>query len=577
MTNKTSNETALINPAPWQSIPQMFEENCQRYGQRTAVIDGAVTMTYQQLASEVQRCAEAMSALGVNKNDPICIWAPNSWQWICCAFACWQLGAIVIPISSRLKAREVGPVLSRTNARLLFTVGDCAGVDLPKLLAESYGEHASRPFESFSKLEKVVIFDQQSQVKSCVDYAAFIATSASKPSSMSANSAASLQPLGEDLCEILFTSGTTGEPKGVMLNHQQIIQAYWDWSDLGGLAESDCFLVIPPFSHGFGINAGIVACAMRGMCHIVVDFFNPATAMNLIEQYQVSVMSGPPALFAALAQQVVARSSASTEESSTKESQAEKNSLRVAYVGAAHVPEEMIRSIKEDLGVDRVINAYGLIEGCVVSMTRAEDSNTVISQSVGRALPNVDLKIVDDHGRTLAAANLAQVQANEVQAGEIWIKSYGVMQGYYQAPSLTADAITDDGWLRTGDIGVLDDNANLTIVGRKKEMFICNGFNVFPAEVEDLLLQYPSIAQAAVVGIDHTEKGEVGMAFVVVKSEQSVDEPALLVWLKENSASYKVPARITVVTDFPLNANGKVLKNELKLLAEQRFNAVEQS
>lgn len=538
--------TRLDNPAPWQTIPQMLRDSCERYQNRTAVIDGDTALSYAQLDAAIAQCTEALSRHGVDAGEPVCIWAPNSWQWIACAFACWNLGAIVVPVSSRLKAREVGPVLQRSGARLLFSVSDCGGVDLPQLLAARYGRHDERPLAQVSTLQQVVCFDRPSALAHCVVYDDFL---------LSAGEGVEQQPVsvtGDMLAEILFTSGTTGEPKGVMLNQGQVLQSYWDWSDLGGLNERDHFLVIPPFSHGFGINAGILACVMRGMTHVVVDFFDPEAVLELIAEHTISVMSGPPALFMALARKL-----------QEAEDSQRYSTLRVAYVGAAHVPEDTIATMQSTLGIQRVINAYGLIEGCVVSMTRAEDCNETISSTVGRALPNVEIDIVDDDGQSLSRG----------EPGEVLVRSYGVMQGYYEAPELTAAALTPDNWLHTGDVGVLDDAGNLTLVGRKKEMFICNGFNVYPSEVEDLLLQHEAIAQAAVVGAGHPAKGEVGVAFVVADpSSPSFDEARLMAWARENMAAYKVPLRILAVEQLPLNANGKVCKAELAERAAQHSN-----
>jgi long-subunit acyl-CoA synthetase (AMP-forming) len=230
----------LLNPAPWQSIPQMLQDSCQRYAQRTAVIDGDVTLSYTELGIAIEQCTNAMATNGVSDGDRVCIWAPNGWQWIICAFACWNLGAVVVPISSRLKAREVGPVLQRSGARLLFSVSECGGIDLPELLAIAYGRHNERPLDEVLTLEQVICFDQPSSLARCCSYDVFLEANNSVEH-------VTAPVAGDRLAEILFTSGTTGEPKGVMLNQQQVLQAFWDWSDLGGLNQHDKFMVIPPF------------------------------------------------------------------------------------------------------------------------------------------------------------------------------------------------------------------------------------------------------------------------------------------------------------------------------------------
>ncbi len=526
------------NPCPWQTIPDMLAAANARHSTRTAVVDGAVTLSYQQLSEQVSYFSQALAALGLGKGDSVCIWAPNSWRWIVSALSAWQLGAVVVPISSRLKAMEAGPILQRANTKFLLTVSNCLGDDFPAMLAELYGTHNQRPFSELTQLENVVCLDQKSKSVSCLDFDTLLEAAGAQSEHPQGTT-------GSSLCEILFTSGTTGEPKGVMLSHQQVLQAFWDWSAIGTLNENDRFLVIPPFSHGFGINAGILACIMRGMTHVVVDFFDPNRTLELIESHQITVMSGPPALFATIAQQHGNR---------------QPGKLRVAYVGAAHVPEETIHCMQRDLGIDRVINAYGLIEACVVSMTRQDDSPEIISSSTGRPLPDVRLRIVDTDGRDCAPQD----------PGEILVGGYGVMQGYFNAPELTRDAISSDGWLATGDIGCLDEAGNLRIVGRKKEMFICNGFNVYPAEVEDLLLRHPDIAQVAVIGVNHPEKGEVGNAFVIPRADTTLDLMSIKQWARKNMATYKVPNEIFQVSTFPLNANGKVQKDVLKSMAESQ-------
>lgn len=513
----------LQNPAPWTHIDTMFRDNCQRYAQQCAIVDGKTQLSYRALEQRVNTCAQQMQSNGVTSGDRIAIWAPNSWQWIVSAFASWRLGAVVVPISSRLKAREVLPVLNQANVRLLFTVSSCAGMPLVSQL------------QTFATSEKIGLppihlFDADTNNATSIHFSNADVNNLNTEYRVNTD---------DELCEILFTSGTTGAPKGVMLNHTQVLQAYWDWSDLGGLTHDDTFLVIPPFSHGFGINAGIIACVMRGMTHIVVDVFDADKVLMQIAAHKVSVMSGPPALFSALASEV----------GSTQHSM---NSLRVAYVGAAHVPQETITAMQNTLGINRVINAFGLIEACVVAMTRATDSIATISQTVGQPLPNVEVKICNDAGHT----------QGRNESGEICVQSYGVMQGYYQNPEASRLAFTAEGWLRTGDMGSINNEGQLVINGRKKEMYICNGFNVYPAEVEDLLLQHDNVAQAAVVGIDDAVKGETGIAFVVSNDTNQIKQLSdhLQQWCKDNIASYKCPKHVFLIEALPLNANGKVQK-----------------
>ena len=284
----------------------MLRDCCNRYADQAAIIDGERTIRFTELYGLVRQCASQLQARGLQPGDTVVIWAQNSWQWIVLAFACWQVGGVVVPVSSRHKAMEVAPVLARCRSRWLFASADCLGEDLAATLDS----------ETLANLEQVFALNGSSSLAGVTPFDALLESSSD-----------SLEPADADsLCQILFTSGTTGQPKGVMLGSAQLLQAYWDWSAEGGLLTGDRFLVIPPFSHGFGINAGIVACVMRGMTHVVVDFFDPAKTLSMIGAHNISVMSGAPALFNALAAQV------------EQDTGNKPENLRVAYVGAAQVP-----------------------------------------------------------------------------------------------------------------------------------------------------------------------------------------------------------------------------------------------
>ncbi len=517
------NTRALRNPAPWQSMPAMLEDCCTRYADQPAIIDGEREITFAELHHRVRQCAAQLQAKGLAADENVVIWAQNSWQWIVLAFACWQAGAVVVPVSSRHKAMEVAPVLQRCRSRWLFASANCLGEDLASTLDT----------DTLAQIEHLYALNGDSALASANAFDALLA--GDSPGINTAHS--------DSLCQILFTSGTTGQPKGVMLGSEQLLQAYWDWSAEGGLKAGDRFLVIPPFSHGFGINAGIVACVMRGMTHVVVDFFDPAKTLSLVKTHRISVMSGAPALFKALALQVA------------QNRDDRPGHLRVAYVGAAQVPVDVIRSMQDTLGIARVINAYGLIEGCVVSMTRADDGIDRISTTVGTAMPNVAVRICADNDEPLPTG----------KTGEIQLQSYGVMRGYFEAEKTTREAINDAGWLRTGDMGSIDAQGYITIQGRKKDMYICNGFNVYPAEVEELLRQNSSVADCAVLGISDAQRGESGVAFVIPAAggdRESGD--ALRQWCKTHIASYKVPSNFHFIDALPLNANGKVQKEVLR-------------
>lgn len=517
---------------PWPSIGRMFEDNAAHFGDAPAVIEGEMELSYRQLLDAARAGAKSLLAAGIGRGELVAFWAPNGWRWAVMAHAVWLVGGVVVPISSRLKVLEAGPILERTAARILFTVSECASVRFIESLHEAYGSDLS----GLPALKHLVHLDND-QSFNC-----FLKSGAEIGDAVLAHATDAIA--GEDVCEIVFTSGTTGVPKGVQLSHRQLMLSYWTWSGIGGLGFGDKYLVITPFSHGFGLNAGIIASALRGMCMVVLDVFEPERTMGLIRRHGINVMGGPPNLFARLMDlpEVIANPP---------------KSLRVAFLGAASVPMEILKRCRSVLGIERVINAYGLMEACVVSMTRADDPPDVIAGTTGRALEAVEVKVADDTGTPLPVGT----------PGEILVRSYGVMKGYWRDPAQTAFSLTADGWFHTGDIGTIDPAGNITIVDRKRDMFICGGFNAYPAEIENLLLRIDGLSAVSVVAVPDALRGEVPVAFVVPAANSGVGPDTVLAWAKRNIASYKVPRQVHVVGALPLNANGKVMKDVLKARA----------
>jgi acyl-CoA synthetase (AMP-forming)/AMP-acid ligase II len=528
-------DVQAVTPPPWETVPDMLHDSAVRHADREAVVDGPVRLSFTALRDEAQQVANALAAEGVEPGDRVALWASNGWQWVVTACGIWLRGAVIVPLSSRWKPAEITPLLARTNTRLLFANEEAAGDALLAALASFATEGDGQgPLPALPDLAQVVCFDGVSTgLPAALSWDAFMAAGEGESSEVDVDPTA--------LCQILFTSGTTGAPKGVELRQRQLLQAYWDWSGIGGLEAGDRFLVIPPYSHGFGINGGILACLIRGATNVPMAVFEPRAALEMVVREHITVMGGPPTLFATLMQLPDFAS-------------ADVSSLRLAFIGAAAVPTEIILRMEERMGIERVCNAYGLIEGCVISMTRAEDSHEVISTTTGPLVPGVEVRIVDSEG-------------NEVETGgrgEIWIRGQGVMSGYWRDPEQTAAAVTPEGWLRSGDVGVFDADGNLRIVDRLKDSYNCGGFSAYPAEIESQLLSRPELAQVAVVGVPHERLGEVGHAFVVPATGHAVDVDSLAAWSRENMAGYKVPRSFQVVEGLPQNANGKVAKDVLR-------------
>ncbi|TMR90224.1 AMP-dependent synthetase [Nonomuraea basaltis] len=495
----------------------MLRDQAEHHPGTTVIDEGGTRVTMSELRAAAAEIARGLIALGVAPGDRVAMWGLNSAYWVAHAFGIWDAGAVIVPLSSRYKGIEAAQLIEKTGAKVLITGAGPTAVPLAGLLPPLPGlRHTIVPPASELRAMSTRVSAREAEDR-----------------------ALAIRP--DDLCEIMSTSGTTGAPKGVMLDHAQVLRGYWDWSEIVTLDEHDRYPVIAPFSHGFGLNAGLVACVLRRATMLPIPIFTPDALMSLISSARVTILAGPPTLFHRILDEL-------------ERGYRDVSSLRVAICGAAAVPATLITRLVEWVGLERMINAYGLMEGTVVSMTRAGDPIEVIAGTTGRPVPGIEVKIADDDGKEVATG----------ERGEILQRGYGVMRGYWDDPARTAEAIAADGWLHTGDIGVLDERGNLAIVDRKKELYIVNGFNVSPAEVESLLLREGSLAQAAVIGVPDPATGEAGVAYVVPRPGATVTAEALTDWAKANMSNYKVPKRIVVVGSLPTNVNGKIDKLALR-------------
>jgi acyl-CoA synthetase (AMP-forming)/AMP-acid ligase II len=352
----------------------------------------------------------------------------------------------------------------------------------------------------------------------------------------------------DDISDILFTSGTTGVPKGVVQTHGRTLRVATDWAAMTGLTAGDRYLMINPYFHMFGLKAGILSSVAAGATMLPEAVFDVGRVLVRIAEEQVTVLPGPPTLYQAILDH-------------PDRNLHDLSSLRVAVTGAADIPVELIGRIVQELPFSTVITGYGLTEGGTATATSADDDVEAIATTVGRPRPGFEVRIADENGDDVARG----------ATGEILLRGGSVMAEYLDDPDATARALSTDGWLRTGDLGTLDEAGRLRIVGRSKDMFIVGGFNAYPAEIENALLRHAEIQQAAVIGIPDHRLGEVGMAFVVTTG--AVTSAQIIAWCRDQMANYKVPRRVELVTELPLNATGKVMKDALRNRAVQSRSA----
>ena len=505
-----------------RTIPSLLVVTASAHPTTEAVVDGHRRITYEGLLAEVRRTAAALVGWGVAPGDTVAIWAPNSADWIVAQLAVAYVGAVLVPLNTRFQGPEAEYILRRARAGLLLSVDGFLGRSFPNLIRR----------EEVPDLREVVVFEHLPEFQAKYVTAETAAAADRR--------AGEVEP--SDWLDLMFTSGTTGHPKGVRSNHGGSIRSFAYYAENLGIRHGDRYLLVNPLFHTFGSKAGVVAALTAGATLYPVPVFDPAVAAGIIATEEITVFPGPPTIYHSLLQL-------------PPETRAKLGSLRLAVTGAAAVPVELLRRMEEELGFDVVLTAYGLTETIgLVTMCRVGDSPDVVSTTSGRAIPGLEVATVGPDGQPTPSG----------QPGEVVVRGYAVMEGYFEDPEATAEAIDADGWLHTGDVGVMDDHGGLRITDRIKDMYIVGGFNAYPAEIEGVLMEAPGVGQVAVVGVPDERMGEVGMAYVVPRAGESVDPAGLIEFARARLANYKVPRSVIVVDSLPANAGGKVMKHVLR-------------
>ncbi len=546
-------ELELSSIAAVGDIPGALREAGRVFGHKPWICDvqgirPETRITFSEGCNRVLELAKALARIGLQDGDRFCVWMPNIHEWILTALGGIDLGAVLVPINTRFKGPEAGFIISKTRAKVLFVVDEFAGNNYLDML---YREFARGTCGDLRDLVVVSLGHDRPDLPQSLGqvnihyWDDFVAIGGSANCSSSDNTVDLREPVGtrgESIGDIIFTSGTTGEPKGVMTTQNQTLRVFDAWSQVVGLDEQDRYAIVNPFFHTFGYKAGIIASILTGCSIYPVASFDVASLISLIYSEKITVLPGPPTLYSSILDALGGETD-------------KIKSLRLAVTGAAVVPVELVSRMSNDLGLETVLTAYGLTESTgTVTMCRRGDSPETIANTCGRAIPGTQIKIIDQSGAAVPTG----------ESGEVLVKGYNVMTGYFENDEQTSQAIDEDGWLHTGDVGFMDDRGYLKITDRVKDMFIVGGFNAYPAEIENILCSNENISQVAVVGVPDDRLGEVGRAFVILRPGCNLSESDLLEWSRQNMANYKVPRSIVFVDSLPMNASGKVLKNTLR-------------
>lgn len=524
-----SSNKAMKSQNTINTIPSIVMAAAEKYGAASALEEDGKILTFRELLAQMERAAAAFIRAGLKAGDQVAIWAPNSGDWVIAALGVMAAGGAIVPLNTRMKGAEAAYILNKSKASILLTVSGFLETDYPALLLDS-----GLPY-----LKSTISLSGRSGVEDVLLWEDFLASGVDVAPEK-------VREVWEGVTEgsvsdIIFTSGTTGNPKGVPMTHGQTVATFEIWCDQVGLRQGDRYLIVNPFFHTFGYKAGWLACLLRGATILPHAIFDVPAILDRIAREKVSVLPGPPTLYQSLLADPALAA-------------ADISSLRLAVTGAAVIPEQLIREMFDLLGCETVVTAYGLTESCgIVTMCSPSDPIEKIAGTSGKPIEGIELRITDD--------NLTDMPAGT--PGEILVRGHSILNEYFEDNSATAEALTEEGWLKTGDIGVLDEEGYLRITDRKKDMLIVGGFNCYPAEVENIMLSHPGLVQVAVVGRPDERMGEVPVAYAVA-AERALTQEAVIKWCRERMANYKVPRAICFEHALPLNASGKVQKFLLK-------------
>jgi fatty-acyl-CoA synthase len=494
-----------------------------------------VRYTYAELWDAVEEVARGLLALEVAKGDRVGIWSPTCAEWTLLQYATGRVGAILVNINPAYRPAEVAFALRHSGVRVLVTAEEFKGSRYLDMVA------SVRP--ELSALERVVsLNDRRADGPDDLVWSELLVAAETIDAGAVAAREASLDP--DEPINIQYTSGTTGNPKGATLTHRNILNNAADFATILGYSEADRVCIPVPLYHCFGMGLGNLGCTTTGAAMVYpAASFEPLATLEAIAEERCTSLYGVPTMWIAQLEH-------------PRFDEFDLSSLRTGVMAGSPCPVEVMKRAVTDMHATEVCIAYGMTETSPVSfMTRRDDDLDRRVSTVGTVMPNVEAKVVEPAtGETVPRG----------EPGEICTRGYVVMQGYWENPEATAEAVDDEGWMHTGDLGVMDDAGYLNIVGRSKDMVIRGGENLYPREIEETLFAHPDVASAQVIGVPDERMGEELMAWIVPREGHELDEESLRAFCRERLAHFKVPRYWKVVDEFPLTVTGKVQKFKMR-------------
>ena len=514
--------------------------------------DRGLRYSYREFAEVVERCAGALVALGIGKGDHVAVWGQNVPEWVTLQFATGKVGAVLVTINPAYRARELEYVLGQSDAAALFLTRGVKDTDFVEVLQNAVPELAGADggkvtSEDLPFLKHVILMGEPADGEPVMGFGAFLR------GAVDAGEVRERQGtlLADEVINMQYTSGTTGFPKGVQLTHANIVKNAFNIGECMKLRPEDRVCIPVPFFHCFGCVLGTLNTVTHEGTMVPVETFDAEAVLRAVDEERCTALLGVPTMFIG-------------ELDHPNFQKYDTSSLRTGIMAGSPCPMEVMKKVVDVMGADEITIAYGQTESSpVITQTRTDDPLEMRVSTVGRALPDVEVRIVGIEG---------EGDVGPGEQGELWTRGYHVMRGYYKMEDKTAEVLDEDGWLRTGDLAVMDGDGYVRITGRAKDMIIRGGENVYPREVEEFLYTHPEISDVQIYGVPDEEYGEQVAAAVKRRPGSGLTAEDVRDFCRGEIARYKIPAYVDFVEYYPMTASGKIQKYKLREAAVERHN-----
>ncbi|MDR9793699.1 AMP-binding protein [Aeribacillus sp. FSL K6-2848] len=534
------------------TVGKLLEEKANAYPEHEAVVyaDRGLRMTYRQFDEYCRLVARSFMKLGIQSGEHIAIWATNTPEWLACQFATGKMGAVLVTVNTNYRTAELEYLLKQSDSTTLLLIEqyrDTSYIDtIYEIAPELYEcQPGQLKAKRLPRLKNVIVLGDKRYPGTYTwnDLLAMAQDTAEDELDQRMNS---LDP--HDVINMQYTSGTTGFPKGVMLSHYNIINNAYNIAQCMKLTKDDRLCIPVPFFHCFGCVLGVLACVSVGATIVPIQEFNATQVLQTVQDEKCTALHGVPTMFIA-------------ELNDPDFEKYDLSSLRTGIMAGSNCPIEVMKAVIEKMGAKEITIAYGQTESSpVITQTRTDDPIHLRVETVGRALPNVEVKIVEPGTNKEVPCGVQ---------GELCTRGYHVMKGYYNNPEATKEAIDEEGWLRTGDLAIMDENGYCRITGRLKDMIIRGGENIYPREIEEFLYQHPKILDVQVVGVPDEKYGEEVMAWIILKPGQTATAEEVQEFCRGKISRHKIPRYIEFTDSYPMTASGKIQKFKLREQAKQ--------